>query len=324
VTFEAAFPNGTTWFVWHNTTDENGYATFTFRLGNCPQGEYTAYATAYLPLFGNASAATKFIVNILETQPPSNGTLLVKTTPMSARVFVSGVHWGLSPQSRKLKPGMYVVSYEDVEGFNTPVNRTATVYENQTTVVEGIYQPKPGTTLIANPSLINNTHPSTINSTDAGVYLKIYSISDPVVIIIRKLTESAGAIIPEGWTMLGNYVQITVNNTNVSVNATLYIRYTEDDLGETQLEEDALQIHFWNTTTNGCCRVETNIDKNKQYAYANIDHFSTWAIMGQPLPSNPTRTWWVWIAVVALFGFLALGLIYNRKRRAVILLRSRK
>lgn len=431
VTLETTFPNGTTWFVWHNSTDENGHATFTFRLENCPQGEYTIYATAYQFLFGNASATTKFTANIPETQPPnngtlivkttpisaqvfvnavlwglspqnrtvrpgtytvsygdvegfytpaeeivavtenstrivegiyqavpvielpnngtlvvkttptsaqvfvngvlwglspqnrtlepgaytvsfgdvegfftpaaeaaivienstttiegiyqsipainppSNGTLLVKTSPMSARVFVNGALWGLSPQSRKLKPGMYTVSYEEVEGFSTLNNATATVYENQTTTVEGIYQPMPGTTLIANPDLVNNTNPFIINATEAGVYLKIYSISDPVVIIIRSLTEPVDHLVPEGWTMLGNYVQITVNNTNVSVNATLYIHYDKDDLGKTQLEENELKIHFWNTTTNGCCQVETSVDENAQYAWASIDHFST-------------------------------------------------
>lgn len=322
VTLETAFPNATTWFVWHNTTDENGFAAFTFNLDNCPQGEYTVYATGYTYAFGNASATTKFTVNIPEIPMPNNGTLIVKTTPVSAQVFVNGVVWGLSPQNRTLEPGMYTVSYEVVEGFNTPDSEAVTVSENQTTTVQGVYQPMSGTALIAGPDLINNTHPFTINATEVRVYLKIYSISDPVVIIIRNLTESGGITVPDGWTMLGNCVQISVNNTNVSLNATLYIHFDNDDLSKAQLEENALQIHFWNITSNGWSPVETGIDEHTQYAWANIDHFSTWTIIGRSTSSNPTPTW-VWITVIALFGLLATGLIYGIKRKAV-LVRNRK
>lgn len=140
VVLETMFPSGTTWFIWHNTTDENGHATFTFRLENCPQGEYTLDASTYLYLFGNASATTNFTMNIPQIPLPQNGTLLVKTTPVSAQIFVNAVLWGMSPQNRTLYSGTYAVSYGDVEGYRTPVSEIATVTENSTTTVEGVYE----------------------------------------------------------------------------------------------------------------------------------------------------------------------------------------
>ncbi len=140
VVLETMFPNGTTWLVWSNTTDENGYATFTFRLENCPQGEYTLDASTYLYLYGNASTTTNFTMNIPQIPLPQNGTLLVKTTPVSAQVFVNAVLWGMSPQNRTLNPGAYTVSYGDVEGYDTPAPENATITENSTTTVEGVYE----------------------------------------------------------------------------------------------------------------------------------------------------------------------------------------
>jgi hypothetical protein len=63
VTIQTVFPNGTSWFVWTDTTDGEGYATFQFLLTKAyPEGEYVIHASAYKPSVGNFSSSTQFKV----------------------------------------------------------------------------------------------------------------------------------------------------------------------------------------------------------------------------------------------------------------------
>ena len=63
VTLEVTFPNGTSWFVWTNNTDETGFAAFRFLLPIAnPSGQYAIYATTYKEGLENVSATTKFTI----------------------------------------------------------------------------------------------------------------------------------------------------------------------------------------------------------------------------------------------------------------------
>jgi len=75
--------------------------------------------------------------------PPAQGTLQITTTPVTGEVFIDGISQGFAPISKDVDIGSYTISFGDVSGYTTPVPQTVTVYESQTTFVEGIYQLSP-------------------------------------------------------------------------------------------------------------------------------------------------------------------------------------
>jgi len=68
------------------------------------------------------------------------GTLSISTTPVYGEVFVNGVSWGSTPESRVLAAGDYVVSYGAYAGYTKPSPVLATVTEDTTTTITGIYK----------------------------------------------------------------------------------------------------------------------------------------------------------------------------------------
>jgi len=249
---------------------------------------------------------------------PITGTLTITSSPVSGEVFVNGTSWGKAPQSRVVQIGTYTVSFGSVEGFYTPSSQVATVSENVKTNIEGVYQPLPTTTVaqITKPELVNATNPFNVNAIEnAATFLSISEVSHPITIIVRNITEPIGVQPPPGtWKVLGNYVQITVNNTDITVNATIRIYYTLEQLEASGLDENTLKIHYWNATSNQWVPVESHVNKDEHYVWTIISHFSIWVIMGQP-PTSTTPLWFLIIGVVLAAVVIAITIAYIRKRK---------
>jgi len=233
-------------------------------------------------------------------------------------VFVNGSSWGVAPQSRVVKVGTYAVTFGNVVDFYTPTSQVATVKENLRTTIEGVYQPVPGVTVtqITNPQLVNATHPLNINAIeDAATSLSISEISDPVTIIVKNITIPADVTPPLGtWKVLGNYVQITVNNTSITVNATIRIYSTLEQLEASGLDESTLKIHYWNATSSQWVPVESHVNADERYVWASINHFSLWVIMGQS-PTSTTPLWLLITGVVLMVAVVTIVAVYIRKRK---------
>jgi subtilisin len=75
--------------------------------------------------------------------PPAQGTLYVTTTPVTGEVYIDGVSYGLAPVTTDIDVGTYTVSFGNVDDYITPSPQSAHVYENQTTSIEGVYEPAP-------------------------------------------------------------------------------------------------------------------------------------------------------------------------------------
>jgi len=255
------------------------------------------------------------------------GTLTVDTSPVDGEVFVNGSSWGVAPQRRVVPVGIYIVSFGDVDGFYTPANQVANISENVETTIEGIYEPLPEVVVveeITEPELVNATNPFVVNATEeAATSLIITEISNPITIVVQNVTERPEGVDPPPgtWEVLGNYVQITVNNTDITVNATIRIYYTLEQLEASGLDESILQIHFWNAKSGEWEPVESHVNTEEHYVWAIIDHFSLFTIMGQPseaAASSPTQLWFLAIVGVVIMIVIAVSVIYIRKRKTAI------
>ena len=248
---------------------------------------------------------------------PINGTLTIATTPVSGEVIVNGVSWGRAPQSRVVQIGTYTISFGAREGYTTPASQVATVTENTETSVEGIYQAIPGIVVaeITEPELVSAANPFIIDAiNDASTQIIISEISHPITVIVKKITEPEDAQPPPGtWKVLGNWVQITTNNTDITINATIRIYYTLEQLETSGLDESTLTINYWNATSNQWVSVESHVNTDERYVWAIIDHFSIWVVMGQLPP--PNLLLYLIIGVVLVGVVIASVALYIRKRR---------
>lgn len=99
VTLEVDFPNGTSWFIWGNTTNKDGFSRFDFLLAlTNPSGKYTVYSTAYKEGLGTATAARNFTilnlapdVAITNVAPSSDVVTQGDTTTIDVDVANEGI-----------------------------------------------------------------------------------------------------------------------------------------------------------------------------------------------------------------------------------------
>jgi len=121
--------------------------------------------------------------------------------------------------------------------------------------------------------------------------------------------------------VLGTYVQITVNNTDITVNATIRIYYTLEQLEASGLDENTLEIYFWNATSGEWEPVESHVNTEEHYVWAIIDHFSFFAILGEPSEAAapfPTQLWFLAIVSIVTITVIVVSVIYIRRRKTAI------
>jgi signal peptidase I len=249
----------------------------------------------------------------------TNGTLTITTKPAWwGEVFVNGVSWGTAPQSRTVQTGTYTVSFGAIDGFTSPTSQVVTVNENAETRVTGTYEPKSGTVTaeITDPDNVSSQNPFILDAIDdASVHLTITEASAPITIIVRNVTDADDAPPPGTWKLLGNCVQIIVNNTDVTLSATLRIYYTLDQLEAAGLDESTLKIHYWNATAGQWDAAESYVDTSEHYVWTVIHHFSKWAIMGQNQAQTPALPWFIIAAVVVIVALIVVVAVFARKRK---------
>jgi len=91
----------------------------------------------------NEQTTTETFVFEAPPPPPEQGTLQITTTPVIGEVFIDGISEGPAPVTKDVDAGSYTISFGAVSGYYTPTPQTVDVSENQTTSVEGVYEPIP-------------------------------------------------------------------------------------------------------------------------------------------------------------------------------------
>jgi hypothetical protein len=171
------------------------------------------------------------------------------------------------------------------------------------------------TEAIYKPTAITPSNPYIINARqEANCELIISNISQSTAINIKNVT-APDVTLPGTYKLLGKCIQFSTT-ANVTVNATIRIYYTPEELSALGLDENSLKIFYFDEASNQWIEKETKVNTSEHYAEATIDHLSLWALLGQPL--KPLwQEWWFLITI----GIVAIAIIVAA---ALILLKSKK
>ncbi|MDI6905168.1 MAG: hypothetical protein QMD13_06755 [Candidatus Bathyarchaeia archaeon] len=173
---------------------------------------------------------------------------------------------------------------------------------------------------VYNPASITQDNPFMIDAKEtASCVLTLTNISKLATLCIKNITAPADVSPPPGtYKVLGNYIQITADPEDVTVNGTIRIYYTPEQLSELELDENSLKIFYWNETTNNWEAIDTQINTTEHYVWATISHLSIWSLMGQPLPALWEQPWFlisITVIVVIVIVVVVLGL--RRKKQSL-------
>ena len=92
----------------------------------------------YTPILYSAAV---FYENSNTTQ--QYATLTVDSIPVNGQCFVNSIPLGITPQTKNVVPGTYMIGWGDVDGYYTPASQNITLAENETATVVGIYEEIP-------------------------------------------------------------------------------------------------------------------------------------------------------------------------------------
>lgn len=202
---------------------------------------------------------------------------------------------------------------DDVEGGNTMIWNNMSISKLKGLIFK-VWEGRAET--IYTPTSITPTAPFTINAQEtAGCTLTLTSISKPATISIKNTTSAGTGPTPASYKMLGSYIQIATDTSDLTVNLTMRVYYTHEQLNTLGLSENDLTIFYWDTATSGWIATETQVDTAEHCAWSVVNHLSTWAVMGQPAEALWGQTWFIVtvVAVVLAAIIIATALILRRK-----------
>ncbi|MFB0500178.1 MAG: hypothetical protein ACETWO_02730 [Candidatus Hadarchaeaceae archaeon] len=167
----------------------------------------------------------------------------------------------------------------------------------------------PASAVIPEPQSVTEMNPITIDATEtANTMVNVTSISDSCAVTIENVTEAPPP--PSGSEVIGNPILID-NSKPVTITAELRISYDTTELSAKGIVESSLTIHYWDDTT--WVPVESHVNVEEHYVWAEIDHFSYWALMGETAPPADEGVPIVWIIVPIVVAVVAvLALLYFR------------
>lgn len=138
----------------------------------------------------------------------------------------------------------------------------------------------PISAVIPEPQSVTETNPITVDATETtNTIVNVTSISDSCAVTIENVAEAPSP--PNGLEVIGNSILID-NSKPVTITAELRISYDPTELSTKGIAESSLTIHYW----DGSAWVpeESHVNVEERYVWAEIDHFSYWALMGEIAP----------------------------------------
>jgi len=168
----------------------------------------------------------------------------------------------------------------------------------------------PASAIIPEHQGVTETNPAIIDATEtADTLLRITSISDSCIVAIEAAVEAPS---PPGELMVVG-TPVKVNSSKpVSVTAELRMYYDSGELSSSGVIEGSLTIHHWDG--GAWVPVESNVNTEAKYVWADIDHFSIWALFGESAAAEEGVPI-VWIVVPVICVIAVFGAILLIRRR---------
>lgn len=171
--------------------------------------------------------------------------------------------------------------------------------------------------VIVNPEDITEDNPFVIDATEnLGVLISLSEVSAELSVVVSSVTQLEGVDPPPGpFKLVGNYLQITVSNESVEVNATIRMDYTDEQIEG--LDENSLTLYYWGADAGDWVAVPSHINTEEKYVWVVVDHFSLWALLGES-PSPFWVEWWFIATIVAVAAVvIAAGVLIKRRKPAL-------
>jgi len=171
---------------------------------------------------------------------------------------------------------------------------------------------------IYNPTSVTQSNPLTINAKEtASCTLTLTNVSKPATICIKNITAPAGVSPPPGtYKALGNYIQITADAEDVTVNLTIRLYYTNEQLSHAGLDENSLKILYWDETANNWTVINTQINTTGHYVWATVTHLSIWALAGQTSPAVWEQPWFVpSIIIIVAVVLIGIAVVFLKRKK---------
>jgi len=170
----------------------------------------------------------------------------------------------------------------------------------------------PPSVVIPDPKVVSETNPVTIDAVEtASTMVIISNISDSCVIKIETATDVPPT--PGGLQTTGNSIRIDTSKMVTTI-AVIRISYNPAELSAKGIAESSLTLHYWDGTA--WVPVESHVNVEEQYVWADIDHFSYWALMSETVPPATGGVSLVWIVVPVICVVIAiLVLLYFRRHK---------
>lgn len=170
----------------------------------------------------------------------------------------------------------------------------------------------PVSAVIPDPQSVTETNPIILDAVEiASTMVMISNISDSCVIKIERATDAPPP--PSEVVTIGNSILIDTSKMVTTI-AVLRISYDPAELSAKGITESSLKLHYWNGAA--WVPVESHVNVEEQYVWADIDHFSYWTLMSETTPPANGGVPIVWIVVpVVGIVIVILVLIYFRRSR---------
>ena len=163
---------------------------------------------------------------------------------------------------------------------------------------------------------VSPDNPYTIDALDiANCQVAVNDVQGDVVIMVKNVTLPENVEPPpETYKVLGSYVQIT-SEGEVSGSFTIRMYYDPEELAESGVSEDSLTIYFWNSGAGEWTPVETHLNSEEHYVWANVNHLSIWTLMGEVAAKPIWAETWFMAVVGVIVLVIALAIILVMRRR---------
>ena len=166
---------------------------------------------------------------------------------------------------------------------------------------------------------VSPSNPCVIDAVNiANCKVVINEIEKDTVIIVKNITLPEGVSPPpETYKLLGSYVQIMPETgEEISGNFTIKMYYDPEKLAELGIDEGSLKIYYWDDNKDEWVPVETHLNSEEHCVWANVDHLSIWAVMGQTL-AKPiwTETWFLAVIACIIIVLIAVVVFLAKRRR---------